>query len=49
MFDALATICSGKRCVLYVLYDDEFGDACPVVKILRQMANATRSVYPVGD
>lgn len=44
--DALATIANGNRCVLYVWYDNEFGYACQVVRILRQITRATLPVYP---
>jgi len=46
VFDALATIANGNHCVLYVWYDNEFGYACQVVRILRQITNATLPVYP---
>lgn len=46
IFDALATIANGNHCVLYVWYDNEFGYACQVVRILRQITNATLPVYP---
>ncbi len=44
--DSLATIANGNRCVLYVWYDNEFGYACQVVRILRQITKATLPVYP---
>ena len=47
IFDALATIVNGNHCVLYVWYDNEFGYACQVVRILRQITHATLPVYPV--
>ena len=46
IFDSLATIANDKRCVLYVWYDNEFGYACQVVRILRQITNATLPVFP---
>ena len=46
IFDSLATISNDKRCILYVWYDNEFGYACQVVRILRQITNATLPVYP---
>jgi glyceraldehyde 3-phosphate dehydrogenase len=36
--DSLATIVLGKRCVLYVWYDNEFGYSCQVVRMIQQMA-----------
>jgi len=47
VFDALATIVNGNHCVLYVWYDNEFGYACQVVRILRQITHAALPVYPV--
>ncbi len=35
--DSQATIASGKRCVLYVWYDNEFGYSCQVVRVMQQM------------
>ena len=49
IFDALATIANGNQCVLYVWYDNEFGYACQVVRILRQITHATLPVYPVKE
>ncbi len=46
IFDSLATIANNNHCVLYVWYDNEFGYACQVVRILRQITNATLPVYP---
>lgn len=49
IFDSLATLATDKRCVLYVWYDNEFGYACQVVRILRQITNATLPVFPAED
>lgn len=49
VFDALATIVSGDHCVLYVWYDNEFGYACQVVRILRQITHSTLPAYPLSD
>lgn len=49
IFDALATIANGNHCVLYVWYDNEFGYACQVVRILRQITHATLPVYPIEN
>ena len=49
IFDSLATIANGKHCVLYVWYDNEFGYACQVVRILRQITNATLPIFPGED
>ncbi|MDH2431141.1 glyceraldehyde-3-phosphate dehydrogenase [Pokkaliibacter sp. MBI-7] len=45
--DGLATIVSGKRCVLYVWYDNEFGYSCQVVRIMQYLTGSTLSVFPV--
>jgi glyceraldehyde 3-phosphate dehydrogenase len=36
--DSLATIVQGKRCVVYVWYDNEFGYSCQVVRMVQRMA-----------
>ena len=49
IFDALATFGEDRRCVLYVWYDNEYGYACQVVRILRQMTHSTLPVYPAEN
>jgi glyceraldehyde 3-phosphate dehydrogenase len=49
IFDSLATIASGSRCVLYVWYDNEYGYACQVVRILRQITHSTLPAYPLSE
>ena len=49
IFDALATFAEDRRCVLYVWYDNEYGYACQVVRILRQMTHSTLPVYPAEN
>lgn len=44
--DSQVTIAEGKRCVLYVWYDNEFGYSCQVVRVVEQMAGITVNVYP---
>jgi len=44
--DALATIATGKRCVLYVWYDNEFGYSCQVIRMAQKMANVTLPSFP---
>lgn len=44
--DAEATIADGKRCVLYVWYDNEFGYSCQVVRMLQKMAGINYPVFP---
>jgi glyceraldehyde 3-phosphate dehydrogenase len=44
--DALATIATGKRCVLYVWYDNEFGYSCQVIRMVQKMANVTLPAFP---
>ena len=36
--DSLATIVQGKRCVVYVWYDNEFGYSCQVVRMVQRMS-----------
>jgi glyceraldehyde 3-phosphate dehydrogenase len=49
VFDALATISNGNRCVLYVWYDNEYGYACQVMRILRQVTHSTLTAYPISE
>ena len=44
--DGPATFAADGRCVLYIWYDNEFGYACQVVRILRQLTHATLPVFP---
>jgi len=44
--DSTATIVSGKRLVLYVWYDNEFGYSAQVVRIANQMAGVIYPCYP---
>ena len=44
--DGEATIVDGKRAVLYVWYDNEFGYSCQVNRILHEMAGVSSQVYP---
>ncbi len=44
--DALATIAGGKRCVLYVWYDNEFGYSCQVIRMMQKMAQCTLPAFP---
>jgi glyceraldehyde 3-phosphate dehydrogenase len=45
--DSLATIVTGNRCVLYVWYDNEFGYASQVVRLLQKIAGLELPVIPV--
>nr|WP_281419271.1 glyceraldehyde-3-phosphate dehydrogenase [Marinobacterium ramblicola] len=45
--DGLATIASGKSCVLYVWYDNEFGYSCQVVRLAQRIAKCTLPAYPI--
>jgi glyceraldehyde 3-phosphate dehydrogenase len=47
--DGGATIAKDDRCVLYVWYDNEFGYACQVHRVLEQMAGVHYAVYPATD
>ena len=44
--DSIATIAQGKRCNLYVWYDNEFGYSCQVVRVLQAMAGIKHAVFP---
>lgn len=44
--DAKATIVSGKRLVLYVWYDNEFGYSAQVIRIANQMAGINYPAFP---
>jgi glyceraldehyde 3-phosphate dehydrogenase len=44
--DGLATIVDGKRCVLYVWYDNEFGYSCQVFRMMQNMAHCTLPAFP---
>ncbi len=46
IFDAQATIVNGKNVVAYYWYDNEFGYACQVYRVLEQMAGVQLAVYP---
>lgn len=37
VFDSVATIAQGNRCVLYVWYDNEYGYSTQVVRVMRHM------------
>ena len=49
VFDALATIAGDSRCVLYIWYDNEYGYACQVMRILRQVTHSTLTAYPLSE
>ena len=44
--DALATISSGKSCVLYVWYDNEYGYSCQVIRLAREITNCALKAFP---
>lgn len=46
VFDSLATIVNGNRCVLYVWYDNEFGYTCQVVRLLQKVAGIELPALP---
>lgn len=45
--DSLATIANGKRCVLYVWYDNEYGYSCQVVRMVQKMAGVELPSLPL--
>lgn len=44
--DSQATIANGKRAVVYVWYDNEYGYSCQVVRIVQQMAGLNYTHLP---
>ncbi len=46
IIDSNATIVQGKRCVLYVWYDNEFGYSCQVVRVIQKMAGLELPCLP---
>jgi glyceraldehyde 3-phosphate dehydrogenase len=44
--DSQATIAEGRRCVVYVWYDNEFGYSRQVVRVLEELAGLELSIYP---
>ena len=44
--DAQATITSGKRLILYVWYDNEFGYSAQVIRVVNQMAGVNYPIFP---
>ncbi|WP_190294811.1 glyceraldehyde-3-phosphate dehydrogenase [Marinobacter sp. R17] len=44
--DAQATIANGRRLILYVWYDNEFGYSAQVVRCVNQMAGVTYPIFP---
>lgn len=45
--DSNATIVSGKHCVLYLWYDNEFGYCCQVARCVYKMAGVAYRIYPI--
>jgi len=46
VIDSQATIADGKRCVVYVWYDNEFGYSVQVVRVLERMAGISYPFFP---
>jgi len=44
--DAQATIAGGKRVILYVWYDNEFGYSAQVIRCVNDMAGVTHPIFP---
>ena len=49
VFDAQATIVNDASAILYLWYDNEFGYACQVHRVLERMAGVHYAVYPTED
>ena len=48
IFDSVATIAKDNRCILYVWYDNEFGYANQVIRVMRVMAGLKIPSLPVA-
>jgi glyceraldehyde 3-phosphate dehydrogenase len=46
IIDSIATIVQGRRCVLYVWYDNEYGYSAQVVRIVQHVAGLELPSYP---
>ena len=46
IIDSLATIVQGRRCILYVWYDNEFGYSIQVIRILQHIAGLELPSFP---
>ena len=46
--DSQATIAEGKRAILYVWYDNEFGYSCQVVGVMQKMLGLNYQSLPLG-
>ncbi len=46
VYDSQATIAQGRNCILYIWYDNEFGYACQVYRVLEEMAGVSYPMYP---
>ena len=49
IIDSAATICSGKSCVLYVWYDNEFGYTAQLLGLAKDIVGLTYERYPKFD
>ena len=49
IIDSAATICSGKSCVLYVWYDNEFGYTVQLLGLAKDIVGLTYERYPKFD
>ncbi|MCL1060205.1 glyceraldehyde-3-phosphate dehydrogenase [Shewanella sp. Choline-02u-19] len=48
VIDSQATIADGKRAILYVWYDNEFGYSCQVVGVMQKMLGLNYQSLPLG-
>ena len=46
VFDAQATKVEGQNAVIYVWYDNEFGYACQVHRVIEKFAGVRYELYP---
>jgi glyceraldehyde 3-phosphate dehydrogenase len=47
--DSQATIADGKRAILYVWYDNEFGYSCQVVGVMQKMLGLNYLSLPLSE
>ncbi|MFK7855592.1 MAG: glyceraldehyde-3-phosphate dehydrogenase [Granulosicoccus sp.] len=48
IFDSVATIVEGNRCVLYVWYDNEYGYSTQVLRVMQQMVGLYIATVPAN-
>ena len=49
VYDSRATIVQGRNCAVYIWYDNEFGYACQVHRVLESVAGVRYALFPQMD